>query len=213
MTLLVGFSPVPLAIASSFYLAFPYIVALVGVGVTVAVLLLAFPFLRRYRGKKVLIYVAILFAVALLVFQVWDVPRRSVLDFRLASDAKIYEQQRNQVVVSCQNHGDRAASFYLILSCTNASFQVENQPNYVQINSRAVKVPFSLSQNGLSSSGDSKPVFFTVDANVSQFTFSLSPEIRDYDHLVVSSAQSGVSFVWNMTENCFLAQSTAFGFA
>lgn len=91
----------------------------------------------------------------------------------------------------------------LVFSSVNASFHVTNQQNYIQTSSRTVKVPFSLQESGVSMSTDTKPVFFTIDENVTEFSFSFSLEAQDYSHLVVSSGDTGVSFVWNVTENCY----------
>jgi hypothetical protein len=103
-----------------------------------------------------------------------------------------------------ENHGNRAASFYLVLSSVNASFQVKTQQNYVQISSTTVKVPFFLQESGRSMSEASKPVFFTIDQNVTGFSFSFSLERQDYVHLVVASGDTCVWFVWNGTKNVYV---------
>jgi uncharacterized membrane protein len=197
--------PTPLAIASSSDLAFPYIVGLFGIIIAVAILLFVFSSLRKYRRKRnILVYVVTLLIIALLLFQIEDAPRRAVITYWYAGGTKYYGRTDNQVVMGCQNHGDRAASFYLVFSSVNASFQVTNQQNYIQASSRTVKVPFSLQESGVSMSTDTKPVFFTIDENVTEFSFSFSLEAQDYSHLVVSSGDTDVSFVWNVTENCYI---------
>jgi hypothetical protein len=202
--------PVPLAIAPSSDLAFPYIAILLGVIIAVAALLIVFPSLRKYRRKRnVLIYTVILLVVALLIFQIQDVPKRALVSYGFAGDTECYNQTGNQLVVSCQNHGDRSASFYLVLTGFNASLQVKTQQDYVQTNSTTVKVPFSLQESGLSMSTDSKPVFFTIDENVTEFSFSLWVETHDYSRLVVSSGDYFIQFVWNATENCYKTGNSA----
>lgn len=103
--------PTPLAIASSSGLAFPYIVSLLGVIIAVAILLFVFPSLRKYRRKRnIMVYVVTLLVIVLLLFQIEDAPRRAVITYWFAGDTKYYDKVDNQVVMGCENHGDRAAS-------------------------------------------------------------------------------------------------------
>jgi hypothetical protein len=203
--------PIPFSIAPPPDFTTPYIVALLGVIIAVAALLIVFPSLRKYRRKRnILVYSIALLVVALLVFQISEAPslsRRAIVEYGFVGDPKYYNREGNQLVMACHNHGDKAASFYLVLSGFNASFQVKTQQDYIQTSNRTVKVPFSLQESGLPLSEDKKPVFFTIDENVEEFSFTFSYEAEDYNHLVFSSGSLSVKYVWNATENCFIEHS------
>lgn len=152
-----------------------------------------------------MIYAAVALVLVLLVFQIDNVSRRANVSYVLdTSFNKAYLGEVNQIVMYCQNYGDRAASFYLVLSSVNASFQVQTQQNYIQVNSKTVKVPFLLQEHWFSMSAKSKPVFFTVDENVTGFSFSGSLEPQGYGGLDVSSGFTSATFVWSGTENCYV---------
>jgi hypothetical protein len=197
--------PIPLALVPSSYSAFPYIVMLLGVIIAIAALLIVFPSLRKYRRKRnILIYLVAALVIVLLVFQIDNVSRRAVVSYAFAGDPKYYDREGNQLIIQCQNHGDRTASFYLVLSSVNATFQVKTQQDYIQTSSRTVKVPFLLQESWLSMSANSKSVFFTIDENVTGFSFSMSLEAQGYGSLVVASGDTDERFVWNGTENCYI---------
>jgi hypothetical protein len=180
---------------------------LLDVIIAIAALLIIFPSLRKYRRKKnILVYVVAALVIALLIFQIDNVSRRAIVSYSFAGagDTKYYDREGNQIIMQCQNHGDRAASFYLVLSSVNATFQVKTQQNYIQTSSRTVKVPFLLQESWLSMSADSKPVFFTIDKNVTGFSFSISLEAQGYGSLVVGSGDTDIRFAWNGTENCYM---------
>ena len=141
---------------------------------------------------------------SLAVFQIDNVSRRAVVSYAFAGDPKYYDREGNQLIIQCQNHGDRAASFYLVLSSVNATFQVKTQQDYIQTSSRTVKVPFLLQESWLSMSANSKSVFFTIDENVTGFSFSMSLEAQGYGSLVVASGDTNERFVWDGTENCYM---------
>ena len=210
LTLDISSLPVPLAVVPSSDLAFPYIVMLLGVIIAIAALLIVFPSLRKYRRKRnILIYLAAALVIVLLVFQIDNVSRRAVVSYAFAGDPKYYDREGNQLIIQCQNHGDRAASFYLVLSSINATLQVETQQNCIQTNSRTVKIPFLLQESWLSTSANSRPVFFTIEENVTSFSFSMSLEAQDYSSLVVASGDTDETFVWNGTENGYMLNGGA----
>jgi hypothetical protein len=178
---------------------------LLGVIIAISALLIIFPSLRKYRRKRnILIYVVTCLVIAVLIFQIYDVPRRAVISYLFAGDTKYYDREYNQILINCQNYGDKAASFYLILNSINASFQNQTQQNYIQTSSRTIKVPFMLQESWLSTNAESKPVFFTIDENVTGFSFSFSLENQSHAPLIVASGDTNVEYAWNSTENCYV---------
>jgi len=198
--------PTPLGIVPRSYFALPYIVVFVAVLIVVLVLLVKFPSLRKYRRKRnILIYLVVALTLVLLVYQIDFVTRVAVVDYSIdARGLRFYPGEVNEISVYCSNSGDRACSFYLVLSSVNASFPAQTQQTYLQINNTMVKVPFLLHERWSSMSADSKPVFFTIDENVTGFSFSLSLEANSYNPVVVYSAPfSRIWCVWNATESCY----------
>lgn len=200
--------PIPLSIAPSPDFATPYVVALLGVIIAVVALLVIFPSLRKYRRKRnILVYIVVFLIIALLVFQINDAPRlsrRSIAGYAFAGESKYYNREGNQLVIDCENIGDKAASFYLVCNGLNASIQVKTQQDYIQTSNRTVKIPFSLQEHGLPLSEERKPVFFTIDENVEEFSFTFSLEAQNNNHLVVYRGDTYVTYLWNVTENCFI---------
>jgi hypothetical protein len=95
-----------------------------------------------------------------------------------------------------------------VLSSANASFTAQTQQTYLQVNSTMVKVPFLLQEHWFSMNADSKPVFFTIDENVTGFSFHVSLEAQSYNSLVVVSGDTDISWVWDATENCYKLSTT-----
>ncbi len=152
-------------------------------------------------------YATFALVIFLLFFQIDNVARRAIIDYGFsAGNNRAYVGAVNQVTLTSGNRGERSISFYLIFSAVNASFQIENQRDYILVNNRTVKIPFSLSESWLSTNADSKPVLFTVDENVTGFSFSATLEPKGWGGLSVSSGFSSATFAWNATENCYVMQ-------
>jgi hypothetical protein len=195
----------PLGIAATLYFAIPYIVALVAILIAVALLLFRFPYFRKYRRKSnILIYFTVALTLVLLVYQIDFVARTAVVTYSIdTSEDRFYVGELNEISVKCSNRGDRACSFDIVVSSVNMSFSVGTSQTYFQVNSTAVKVPFTLQENGSSMNGDSKPVFFTINENVTGFSFRLLLEAHAFNSIKVYNAGYAVSCVWNATENCY----------
>lgn len=199
--------PIPLTSAApSNYFDTPYFFGILAISIASVVLFLTFPSLRKYRRKRnILIYCAIALVLVLLVFQIDNVNRRAFVNFGLGSgQTRVYPDEANQAVLSCQNHGNRAANFYVILKSVNASLQVQTQQNYVSVDSQTVKVPFSLSEASLAANPVNKSVIFTIDERASGFSFSTSLEPIGHEELYLKSSRNSETFVWNLTENCYV---------
>lgn len=197
-----------LSMPSNLYFTFPYLIALLVVLVAVGVLLFVFRSLRDHRRKRnILVYAVVLSIVILLVFQIDNVSRRALIDFGISSntsDGKAYRDQVNQVDLYSSNHGDRSADFFIILNGVNASFQLQNQQNYILLNSRSIKVAFSLSEPWFSKNAQSQSVFYTVDDNVTSFSFSTHIEPKGLGGLSVMNGLTSVTYVWNGTQDCYV---------
>ena len=182
-----------------------YYLALLAVLIVTAVLLLIFPSLRKYRRRRnILIYIAIVVVLFSLVAQIDNVSRRAIVDFSVGGSANFYGGETNQLAVFAGNHGNRAVSFKLIISSVNVSFQIQPQQDCIQINNRTCKVPFSLQESSLLGSSENKPLFFTIDENVSGFSFSVSLEAQPSGSVSVASGITYITYTWNGIANCYV---------
>jgi hypothetical protein len=196
--------PVPLQMVSSLYYSFPYIVVLLAVFVVSVVLFIVFPTLRIYRKRRnILIYAAIAVVLVSLVAQIDNVSRRAIIDYAVGGPTKFYSGTLNQLTLSSGNHGNRDARFTLVISSVNASFQIQPQQNSIQTDNKTAKVQFYLQESWFPKSSDNKPLFFTIDDNVTGFSFSVS--FDSHGSVDVASGVTSLSYVWNGTENCYNA--------
>ena len=60
---------------------------------------------------------------------------------------------------------------------------------------------------------DSKPVFFTIDMNVTSFPFSVFLEAQCSGSIDVGMALASITCVWNATQNCYVLDAGAGFFA
>lgn len=105
----------------------------------------------------------------LAVYQVYDISLgKNYVSFGVEkTKTPIYSNHQNQFSLTCRSNGVRVISFYLTVTCANATLQANNQQGYIQVNDTAVKIPFSFNGDG----EETKPVFFTADLNVSSISF------------------------------------------
>jgi hypothetical protein len=204
--------PIPLAFAAPSSLSIPYFIGIIVIIIVFIVLLLAFPSLRMYRKKRnLLVYCIFALLIVLLFSQINDAYKQAIVNFGLDNNGstRAYFGENNTISLYCQNMGNKAVDFYVILKAQNASFPTPSGQDYVQMNNKTVKVLFFLSESGLPRDSDKKPVLFIIDENVTGFLFSTSLESKEYQKpLYISTANSEI-FVWNSTENCFMLNSTS----
>jgi hypothetical protein len=191
----------PLSMVNPWTYAISYIIAIIAVFLMILVLFVKYSSLRKYtRKRNIMVYCAFILTLGLLMFQVDSVSRRAYVGYGLGmGSGKAYVGEVNESVWSCSNHGDRSADFYLVINSVNASFIIQKQEGYVLASNTTIKVPFSLSGNS-----ESKPVFYIIDKNVAGFYFSTSIENRGYGGFDVTTAMSGVTFVWNATGDYYI---------
>jgi hypothetical protein len=195
-----------LGIEPRIHFAFPYIVVLLAVLIVVFVLLLKFHSLQKYRRKRnILIYIAVALTLALLVYQIDFVYRVAIVEYSIdVSVDRFYLGEVNEIRVRCSNSGDRACSFDIVVNSVNASFSAQNLQTYLYVNDTVTRVPFMLQERWSSMNKDTKGVFFTIDENVTGFSFRLSLEAHAFNSIqVYSSPAYAIAYVWNATENCY----------
>jgi hypothetical protein len=154
---------------------FPYIIMLSVFLVIIAVCFFKIPSLRAYRRKRnLLIYAALLLIISLTAYQACDLFLGPAWVSYSIDDGwkQFYPRRINTFTVSSSNMGMRTASFNLIIKSVNASFVVDSQQYFGHGNGTEIKVPFSFPQGGT----DTKTVHFTIDENVTSFSFDISVE-------------------------------------
>jgi hypothetical protein len=196
------------ALAIAYPSPMPFIAALILCSILLLVLIVKYPTLRAFRKKKTfLVYVAAGLVFGLLIFQAYDTSLGpSVFTSIIEPVGNSYKFGKlNQFNISVTNLGQRAADFYLLLTSVNASLEAQNQPGYEQINSTALKIPFSIP--GSFGFQESKSVFFIIDENVASFT------IKDIDYRSIDRFGWTTQMYcrWNVSENCFSIIEFAIG--
>lgn len=183
--------------------AIPYTILIIILVIVALALFTKFPSLRNYRRKRsIVVYSALLLVFALLTFQAYDVGCAAFVDYRIESDDKFQLESATQLGLTCSSHGDRSCSFQLVVKSINASFPVQTELNYVHIDDTTVKVPFTLS--GLFSPTEAtKYLVFEIDKNVTGFSFSILHDSWS-SGCIFLSGQTSASYIWNVTENCFM---------
>jgi hypothetical protein len=195
--------PIPLSIISNDAFTFPYYIMLVGFIIAFATLLLVRPSFRKYRRKRsIILYVAAALVIILLLFQIDNAGRRAIVNIDYKGESNYYPGQIGRLTMETTNFGDRAANFFLVISNVNASFQPEQ--NFIYVDRSTIKVAYLLQERWSSRNGDQRNVAFTIDENVSGFSFLVSWEQQGSEELIVTTADTGMAFVWNGTQNCYV---------
>ncbi len=200
---IVVYLPVPLAVVPPEHFTWPYYLALMGFLIAFGVAVAIFPSLRKYRWKRnIMIYVAAALVVGLLVFQINDVGRWSMVRINCDGATQYFPGEIGQLAVAAESLGPQEANFYVVIDCADASFQPEQ--NFVNVNTTEIKVPFLLQAQGLPRSTDSRSVSFAIDKNVSGFSFSISWEQQGSGMLIVPTVDYFLCYAWNETQNCYV---------
>jgi hypothetical protein len=189
------------AVDSTIYTV-PYIVLIVILSIIALVLVARFPSLRKPSRKSITFYVAGALVLILLVFQANNVTRRALVSYKVESDVKFYPETGKHFNMTCRNQGDKFCSFTIAITSVNASFPV--QSIYVQVNSTSIRVPFQLSEKGLTASETTEPIIFDIDENVTGFSFTFFPVYAGGTDLVFVMGDTYRSYIWNGTENCYI---------
>jgi hypothetical protein len=192
--------PVPLMIVPSDYYTTPYVAVLLIFVMAFSALLMIFPSLRRYRKKSnIILYAAAALLIILFAFQIDNVGRRAIISYSYAGSMSYISGQTCELAMEAHNYGDRTADFQIIITSVNASFPLH--PSQERVSS-TIKIPFLLLERGSPGSAETETVSFTIDQNVTGFSFTMYAA-EQCPSLVVASGDTSVSFAWNRTENCY----------
>lgn len=169
-----------------------------------ALCFIKFRSLRNYRKKwNWLLYVALALIISLATYEAYNFSiGPAIISYQTAANENhFYNDRTNQLTITCQNLGNRATSFNLIVRAVNASLTVDSQQGYVQINSTAVKIPFTLQTQ---KETQNRPIKFTIDQNVATFNFYFSLEPQKSNPLETNS-YSQLHCQWNSFNNRYEA--------
>lgn len=193
--------PIPLIVAAPSPI--PYILLFLVVLIIAIVLFVKFPSLRIYRKtRNMLFYSLVTAALVLTLFQAYEAPRRTVYEYYIYGFPNYYPGRTNQFNLTCQNLESAPASFYMVINSVNASFPTQPQLTYIPVNSTAIKVLFTVSENTSPLAEDIEPIFFDIDENVIGFSFTVHPQIVTATLFPAGSIYS-VDYVWNGLENYY----------
>jgi hypothetical protein len=174
--------------------AIPYILLLFVCLLVFLVCIINFRSLRVYRRKRnLLIYAVFALVLTLITYQANEVSLGpSYISYGIKkTQTPIYAMEQNQFGVTCYCDGGKEATFYMVMKCANATLQLDEQANYIQVNDTAVKIPFSFRGTG----EQTKPVYFTVNANVSSVEFYPSIERESGSSIMVTTWLSEIRCV------------------
>jgi hypothetical protein len=135
------------------------------------------------------------------------VPRRTVYNYYInnssfANSPNYYPEKINQFNLTCEYLESNPASFYMIVNSINVSFPAQTQETYVPVNDTAIKVLFTVSEGTSPIHKDTKPILFSINENVTGFSFTIYPETVS-DTLFPSARNYGMNYVWNGIENYY----------
>jgi hypothetical protein len=182
--------------------AAPYIGLLAVSLLVVVAVFLKFPSIKVYRRKRNLLAYAVLFIVlSLLAYQAYTVSLGpNYVSFSIQkTQTPIFAWQQNQFSVTCTSSGARDIDFYMVIQCSNATLQTGYSEGYIQANNTAVKIPFSFHGDG----SETKPVYFTADANASSISFYPSFEDQSGSPFVVEVYLSEFQCVYDAATNSY----------
>jgi hypothetical protein len=164
--------------------------------------------LRAYRRKRNLVAYAVLIAFfCLSAYQLYGYSLGwNYVWFGIEkTQTPIYAEHQNQFGVICHSSGKREVSFYMTIRCTNATLQANSQQGYIQLNDTAIKIPFNFNGYGQ----ETKPVYFTANANVSSISFYPFIERQKNNPFSVMSGLGEIQCTFDPITNSFaMADST-----
>jgi hypothetical protein len=164
--------------------------------------------LRAYRRKRnLLAYAALIAIFSLSAYQLYDYSLGwNYVTFTIEkTQTPIYADQQNHFSVTCHSGGKRAISFYMTIRSANATLQANSQQGYIQLSDNAIKIPFNFDGSGQ----ETKPLYFTVNANVSSFSIYPFIERQKDNPFSVMSGLGEIQCIFDPATNSFaMADST-----
>lgn len=186
----------------------PYILLFLIVSIIALILFATVPSLRKYRRKRnILVYLLLALALAVTLFQAYEVPRRTVYDYyinnRISNFPNYYPGRVNQFNLTCQYLESNPVSFYMVVNSVNVSFPSQPQVNVsFPINGTAMKVLFTVAAGTSPGDEDTKPILFRINENVTGFSFTVYPDIVS-ETLFPAERTYGMDYAWNGIENYY----------
>jgi Ca2+/Na+ antiporter len=191
-----------------------YIFLFLVVLIIAIVLFVKFPSLRIYRKtRNMLFYFLVAVALVLTLFQAYEASkpyeasRLTVYNYYIndhnSNFPNYYPDRVNQFNLTCQYLETKPASFYMVVNSVNVSFPAQPQVNVsFQFNSTALKVLFTVSENTSSMDEDTRPILFSINENVTGFSFTIYPDFVS-DTVFPAEQTFGMDYAWNEMENCY----------
>jgi hypothetical protein len=156
----------------------------------------------KFKKRYVLFASAILLISVFLLYEFVLQSSYGFVEYSIdTSTSKFYPDENNTIILRYNNSG-KETDFYLLLSLTNASFSAQTEKPFEQVNSTFVRFPFPIRENHSLPSG-SKYVFFSINENVTEFSFSLAFESMDQNQANSLASVYYLSYRWNETERCY----------
>jgi hypothetical protein len=191
----------PMSVADPFTHVIPYIMLLAICLVVLLACLVGVPSLRIYKRKRNLaVYVLFILVLGSIVYQTYNVSLGpNYITFSIEkTQMPIYPRQQNHFNVVCSSDGVKNANFNMFILCSNATVQVAGQQDYIQVNDTCIKIAFSFNGGG----EETKPVYFTAEANVASIEFYPRVERGSGDY-VVAVYLSEIHCNWDTTTHSF----------
>jgi len=150
---------------------------------------------RKKRNFSIVAVVVIILVSAPLIYY-FSIPPASIEYWIGTETPRYYPEESNAIAINCKNHGGRDGNFRLVLGLKNTSFSNQTNQPYDKVSSTLVKLPFNLHGGG----SESRFVFFSIDENVTRFSFTLSLE-SDFNPInpvnIAKAPISSVVYDWS----------------
>jgi hypothetical protein len=88
----------------------------------------------------------------------------------------------------------------MVIRSDNATLNADGQRGYIQVNATAIKIPFSFQSGGV----QTKLMYFTVDANVSSFSFYPTVERINNSPIIIWVYLNEIRGTYNQTTHSYL---------
>jgi hypothetical protein len=132
------------------------------------------------------------------VYQVYDASLGvSIVTYGVSfGDDEFVAGQEFEFEVFCENLGIRETSFYLTLTCINASFTIGSQQNYFQVNNSALQIPFHFVPASYHAK-ETKLISVIIDGSASGFQIDFESPV------IATGGVIAVQGQWSETANCY----------
>lgn len=188
-----------MSIANLYFIPCIFLIAIFSI--IILLCFIKFKSLRNYRKSRNWVIYASLILLGLLFYQAYyaSIGPNDVGFSIQKPQTPINEGQENQFSVTCTSRGIKQVDFYMVLRSDNATLNIDAQLGYVQVNNTAIKIPFSFQGDDI----QTKPVYFTADANVSSISFYPTVERINNSPMVVWSYLTEIQCTYDPATHSF----------